>query len=128
VLDASAVISFFEDRPGGNVVESLLAEGLAGKAEISISVVNWGEVYYSIWRAHGENGARQMAAEISQFPIQLVDADRELTKSAAELRAKYNLPYADCFGAALSKIQNAELLTTDQDFALVKSEIEIQFL
>lgn len=128
VLDASAVISLFEDRPGGKVVESLVAEGLAGRGELSISVVNWGEVYYSTWRAHGGNAARQVAAEISQLPIQLISADAELAKSAAELRAKYNLPYADCFAAALSKIQKAELVTSDQDFALVKSEIQVRFL
>lgn len=128
VLDASAVIFFFEDRPGGDVVENLVAESLAGKAELFLSVVNWGEVYYSAWRARGENAARQVAAEIAQLPIQVVDADLEFTKSAAALRAKYNLPYADCFAAALSKILKAELVTSDRDFAIVTSEIEIRFL
>jgi predicted nucleic acid-binding protein len=128
VLDASAVISFFEDRSGGEVVEKLVAESVAGKAELLMSVVNWGEVYYSTWRARGQDAARQMAAEISQFPIQVVNADFELTKYAAELRAKYNLPYADCFAAALSKIWKAELITSDRDFAMVNSEIEILFL
>ena len=128
VLDASAVISFFEDRSGSEVVEKLVAESVAGKTELLMSVVNWGEVYYSTWRARGRDAARQLAAEISQFPIQIMNADSELTKSAAELRAKYNLPYADCFAAALSKIWKAELVTSDRDFAMVDSEIEIQFL
>jgi len=128
VLDASAVISFFEDRSGGELVEKLVDEGLAGKNDLFMSVVNWGEVYYSAWRARGQNAARQLAAEISQFPIQVVNADFELTKSAAELHAKYNLPYADCFAAALSKIWKAQLVTADQDFTKIKSEIDIQFL
>ena len=128
VLDASALISFFEDRSGGEVVEKLVAESVAGKTELFMSVVNWGEVYYSTLRARGQDAARQMAAEISQFPIQVMSADLELTKSAAELRAKYNLPYADCFAAAFSKAWKAQLLTSDQDFAKVKSEIEILFL
>jgi predicted nucleic acid-binding protein len=128
VLDASALISFFEDRSGGEVVERLVAESVAGKTELFMSVVNWGEVYYSTWRARGQDAARQMAAEISQFPIQIVSLDLELTKSAAELRAKFTLPYADCFAAAFSKTWNAQLLTSDQDFAKVKSEIDILFL
>ena len=103
VLDASALISFFEDRSGGEVVERLVAESVAGKTELFMTVVNWGEVYYSIWRARGQDAARQTAAEISQFPIQIISADLELTKSAAELRAKFTLPYADCFAAACSK-------------------------
>ena len=128
VLDASAVISFFEDWSGSDVVEKLVADGVAGKTELFMSVVNWGEVYYSAWRAGGQNAARQMAAEISQFPIQVVDTDFELTKSAAELHAKYYLPYADCFAAALSKVWKAKLVTADRDFAKIKSEIEILFL
>jgi predicted nucleic acid-binding protein len=128
VLDASALISFFEDRSGGEVVEKLVAESVAGKTGLFISVVNWGEVYYSTWRARGQGAARQMAAEISQFPIQVINADLELAKSAAELHAKYNLPYADCFAAASSKAWKAQLLTSDQDFAKVKSEIEVLFL
>jgi predicted nucleic acid-binding protein len=128
VLDASALISFFEDRSGGEVVEKLVAESVAGKTELFMSVVNWGEVYYSTLRARGQDAARQMAAEISQFPIQVMSADLELTKSAAELHAKYNLPYADCFAAAFSKTWKAKLLTSDLDFAKVESEIEILFL
>jgi predicted nucleic acid-binding protein len=128
VLDASALISYFENRPGGDVVEEVLSGCIDGKTELIMSMVNWGEVYYSAWRAGGEDGARRLAAEISQFPIQLIDADFELTKSAAVLHAKYNLPYADCFAAALSKDWKAELVTGDRDFEMVHSEIKIQFL
>ena len=45
-----------------------------------MSVVNWGEAYYSIWRAGGKDAALRMAAETSQFPIQVVNADLELTR------------------------------------------------
>jgi predicted nucleic acid-binding protein len=128
VLDASAVISFFEGRSGGEAVEDLLAQVVAGKAELSLTVVNWGEVYYSTWQTHGQEAARRTVAEISQLPVEVVNADPELTKAAATLRAKYRLPYADCFAAALAKIQKAQLVTSDQDFAKVKSEIEILFL
>ena len=128
VLDAAAIISFFEDRPGGDMVENLVAESVAGKVELFMCVVNWGEVYYTAWRAHGQDAAQQIVAEIAQFPIQLVDADSALTKSAAELRARHNLPYADCFAAALSKFWKAELVTSDRDFVKVKSEIEVLFL
>jgi predicted nucleic acid-binding protein len=128
VLDASALILLFEDGSGGETVERLVAESLARKTELFISVVNWGEVYYSTWKAYGPETARQTVAEISQLPIQVVNADSELTKSSAELRAQYGLPYADCFAAALSKKWNAELVTSDRDFIKVSSEIEVHFL
>ena len=43
VLDASAVMTFFEDRPGADKVENLL-EGAAEKQRfLLMSVVNWGK-------------------------------------------------------------------------------------
>ncbi len=129
VLDASALISLLQDRSGGEVVEELLAESVNGKTELFMSVVNWGkEVFYSTWRAHGQDAARQMAAEISQSPFGSWTPISSPTKSAAALHAKFNLPYADCFAAALSKICKAELVTADRDFAMVQKEIKIQFL
>jgi predicted nucleic acid-binding protein len=125
VLDASAVMTFFDDRPGADKVEEILGRGIEGKAELLMSVVNWGEVYYSVWRARGEVAAQKVLAEIAQLPIEIVDADRELTKVAAEFRARHKLPYADCFGAALAKVRKAAIATADRDFVAVKHEVPL---
>jgi PIN domain nuclease of toxin-antitoxin system len=64
VLDASALMTFFEDRPGAEKVEELLAKAAEAKRPLAMSVVNWGEVYYSVWRARGgESGRRQAARD-----------------------------------------------------------------
>ncbi len=125
VLDASAVMTFFEDRPGAAKVEELITHAAEGKCELLISVVNWGEVYYSVWRAKGPGMARKIVAEIAQLPIDLVDAGYELTKLAAELHAEHKLPYADCFAAALAADRKASLITSDKDFAAVEKRIGI---
>ena len=115
VLDASTVMTFFEDRPGAAKVEDLLARATEGKCELR--VVNWGEAYYSVCRAKGPGVARKVLAEIAQLPIDLVDAGYELTKLAAELHADHKLPYADCFAAALAANRKASLATSHADFA-----------
>ena len=125
VLDASAVMTFFEDRPGAAKVEELIARAAEGKCELLMSVVNWGEVYYSVWRAKGPGMARKIVAEIGQLPIELVDAGYELTKLAAELHAEHKLPYADCFAAALASDRKASLAASDKDFAAVEKRIGI---
>jgi predicted nucleic acid-binding protein len=116
VLDASALMAFFENRPGADKVEDLLAKAVEAKRPLLMSVVNWGEVYYSIWRARGEKVAHAKLQEIAQLPIKLVDADAELTRLAASLKAQHNLPYADCFAAALALSRKAVLVTSDKDF------------
>ena len=125
VLDASALMTFFEDRPGADQVEDLIRLGIEGKRLLLMSVVNWGEVYYSTWRAKGPGVARKVLDDIAQLPLEIVDVDVELTRSAAELRAQHKLPYTDCFAAALAVHREASLATSDKDFAHVEKRIEI---
>ncbi len=125
VLDASAIMTFFEDRPGAQKVQDLLGRAVEGKVELLMSVVNWGEVYYSIWRTKGKEAAGRTLAEIAQLPIEIVDADSELTKLAAAFRAQHKLPYADCFAAALARQRKAMLATADKDFVQVEQIVKV---
>ncbi len=125
VLDASALMTFFEDRPGAEKVEDLIRLGVEGKRQLLMSVVNWGEVCYSTWRAHGPGVARKVLEDIAQLPLEIVDADLELTRRASELRAEHKLPYTDCFAAALAAVRKASLATSDKDFACVEKKLDI---
>ena len=125
VLDASALLTLFHNRPGAAKVEELLALAADGKRELLMSVVNWGEIYYSVWRDQGPGFARQILTKIAQLPIALVPADVELTRRAAELKANHKLPYADCFAAALAANTKAPLLTSDHDFAQVEKQVTL---
>ena len=118
-------MTFFENRPGADKVEELIHLGVAGKRQLLMSVVNWGEVYYSTWRAHGPGVARKIIEDIAQLPIEIVDATLDLTRAAAELRANHKLPYTDAFAAALAAQRKASLATSDQDFATVEKKIDI---
>lgn len=128
VLDASAVMTFFEDRPGADRVEEQVSLAVAGKRELLMSVVNWGEVYYSVWRAKGQGAAQKASAEIAQLPIEVVPADFELTRLAATFRANHKLPYADCFAAALASVRRALVVTADADFKTVANDVQVLFL
>ena len=128
VLDASALMTFFLGRSGAERMKEILAAAAEGKRELSMSVVNWGEVYYSIWRADGREAAERKRTEIAQLPIHVVNADSGLTGLAAEIHVQCKLPYADCFAAALAKHLNAGLVTSDRDFQAVGREISVEFL
>ena len=47
-------MAFFEDRSGAATVEDLLGKAAEAKCPLLMSVVNWGEVYYSVWRARAK--------------------------------------------------------------------------
>lgn len=125
VLDASALMTFFENRPGAEKVEELIKLAVDGKRQLLMSIVNWGEVYYSVWRARGPGVAVKVLADIAQLPIELVDADYDLTKRAAEFKANQKLPYTDCFAAALAYQGKAELATADKDFTHVQNGVKM---
>ncbi len=125
VLDASALMTFFENRAGADKVEKLLVDAADAERPHVMSVVNWGEVYYAIWRAHGEKAAAVKLQDIAQLPIEIVDVDMELAKLAASLKAQYKLPYADCFAAALAQARKATLVTSDQDFKRAGTALKI---
>ncbi len=125
VLDASALMTLLYNRPGTEKVAGLLDRATEGKVELFMSVVNWGEAYYSVWRAEGKDAAERILIELARLPIKIVMADLELTKLAAELRVQYKLPYADCFAAALARQRGATLATGDNDFRLVAKQVNI---
>ncbi len=130
VLDASALMTFFEDRAGADKVEELLASAAqsVNRRMLLMSVVNWGEVYYSIWRARGEPAAEAKLRQIAQLPIQIVPVDTDLAKRAASLKAQHNLPYADCFAAALAQARKANLATSDKDFGRVGTRVTTMWI
>jgi predicted nucleic acid-binding protein len=67
------------------------------------------------------------AHEIAGMRIELVPVDTddlELVRQAAHFKATKKMSYADCFAAAVAKIQNAELVTGDSEFKVVESELK----
>jgi predicted nucleic acid-binding protein len=125
VLDASALMAFFEREPGADQVEELLRAAAASERPLLLSVVNWGEVYYSIWRKYGEDAAARKDDEIARLPIEVVDADLPQARLAGSLKARHKLPYADAFAASLALSRNAPLVTSDPDFKPLGKQLEL---
>lgn len=125
VLDASAVMTLFESRPGVEIIEETIKLAMSAQNELLMSVVNWGEVYYSSWRTNGRDAAARVIAEIAQLPIHLVDVNLQQARVAAEFTALRKIPYADAFVAALAKEYQASILTADKDFSRIRDEVDI---
>lgn len=117
VLDANALIGWFEDRGGtAGKVERLLEEALRQDTPLLMSAINWGEVFYISWRVHGEERARQVEKNLHELPINVVPADRDRASRAAALKQKHKLAYADAFAAELAVERRAWLVSTDPEF------------
>lgn len=131
VLDSWALMALFNEEPASEAVEKLLHAATAGKHTLLLSVINWGEIYYTTLRRGGESAATAITDDISQMPITLVPvetANLELIRQAAIFKATKKLSYADCFAAALAKLRRAEFVTGDPEFKVVDGEIRISWL
>ena len=128
VLDSWALLAFFKGENAADGVEALLNKGAAEKARLFLCVVNWGEVYYGMWRAGGRIAADDVAADLMRMPIELVEVDLHLAKQAAIYKATNKMSYADAFAAALARIKHAELVTGDAEFKPLQKEISIHWL
>lgn len=128
VLDSYALMAFFEDEPGADLVRELILKAEENKVNLLMSVVNLGEVWYSIARTNSPEVADQYIGEIRGMAIEILDTDWTLTRQAAAFKSGGNISYADCFAAALAKLKKAELVTGDREFKSLEGEIKISWL
>lgn len=130
VLDSFALLAFFRNEKGADVVEQYLAEAAADKDELYLTNINAGEVYYMSYRKDGAAKAELAWRAMNQFPIHIIDADLEFTLAAAKLKVKYRISFADAFAAALTISKKATLLTGDKEFnALIgETNFKVKYL
>jgi predicted nucleic acid-binding protein len=129
VLDANALIGFFEDRAvAAAKIERLLAEALRQDLPLLMSAVNWGEVLYTAWRRHGEAQARQVDSRLHEMPVAVIGVDRDRATRAAALKQKHNLGYADAFAAELAIEHGAWLVTAHPEFSKMGKTLSLYSL
>ncbi len=129
VLDANALIAFFEIRRGAaEKVRHLLGEAARKDSPLLMSAINWGEVFYTEWRYRGEAKARAAEASLLEMPIAVIAVDRERATRAGALKQKHGLGYADAFAAELAIERGAWLVTADPEFQKVGKTLSIYSL
>jgi predicted nucleic acid-binding protein len=110
------VLNLIAPGPGFSKVEYLFQEALEQHNSILMSVLNWGEVFYTLWQQQGDEMARRTIANLSRLPLELVPVDLSQALKAGEIKALHKIPYVDCIAAALAAERQATLVTSDRDF------------
>jgi predicted nucleic acid-binding protein len=113
VLDASALYRYLANGAAEEIVARVLMDAAAAGNPVLMSVVNWGEVYYTLAKQIGLNKTENLMIGLAdKLPVSVVGVAVEDAVRAARLKAQYNLPYADAFAAALTRGQHV-LVTAD---------------
>ena len=128
VLDTFALMVYFRNEPGVARVRELLEAAARGEIEISMSLVNLGEILYITERRQGKEMARRALSLVDSLPIHVAEATRKRVLGAAHFKAMYPISYADAFAAALAEELEATLLTGDPEFKALAGRIAIEWL
>ena len=135
VFDSWPVMAYLQGEPPVDRIIDILADANDRGDTLLMSVINAGEIWYSIAARRSPEAADSAITIIRSLGIELVDVDWETTQIAARYKAKGGISYADCFAAALclrtasrSDRASCVLLTGDQEFKRVEDEITITWL
>ena len=128
VLDSYALIAYFEDEAGAGKVEKILRDAENIRINLLLNVINWGEVYYSIYRSKGEEKAEESILIIEQLPIEVVDVSKDFIYQAARLKANHAVALGDCMAAALALKFNCSVITGDKEFKKFKEKVKIEWI
>jgi predicted nucleic acid-binding protein len=123
VLDSYALIGYLENEPFSDRIQQALTLAKKGALRLYFHAIQLGEVYYIILREQGQSVADLAYSRIKALPLKQIDLiDEELLLTAAGLKARYPISYADSFAAALAILNNCPLLTGDPEFKSLEKQ------
>jgi predicted nucleic acid-binding protein len=119
VLDAWALVAVLKREAAGPRVRGVIERGEAVACSI-----NLGEVFYSQARDIGEQ-TMLFAVEQLRRQLTIVDPDWPLVRTAALVKARNKLSYADAFCVATAQRLRAPLWTGDPEIIALAGEVEV---
>jgi ribonuclease VapC len=128
VLDAYALLVFYQDERGSDTVEGVIRSAEAGKLDVFVSEINLGEVHYKTIRRIGLEGAKELLAQFHQLPVEVIPPSSEIILYASEVKAEHAISYADCFAVASAMKVEGKVLTGDPEFRKVEHLVGIEWI
>ena len=128
VLDSWAILEWISGRePAATAVAELLADSETGKAQLFMSAINVGEVYYFLRKNDRESLAESWREWSRTLPVQIEVPTADEIWDAAVLKGRYPIAYADAFAVALAQKHRCPLVTGDPELQGV-SELELDWI
>ena len=125
LFDAFPFLCWLQEEPGSTVVDQLLTEAEKNKINISVHIINLGEVFYRICRLSGLKKAEEIIASIQMLPVSIISVSDSSVLEAARIKGQYPISYADAFAVSTAIRIGAALVTADPEYKTVSKMVEI---
>lgn len=127
-LDTSIFIYFLEDNARYGPLAQITLNGIEkGKWQGITSTTTLMEITVRPWQLGREQAAREYEAVLAHFPnLSIVDVDRNVARTAAQLRARHNVSPPDALQIAASLNFGAKaFLTNDKRLSRLRDLIDV---
>jgi predicted nucleic acid-binding protein len=131
ILDACAVLAYFDNEEGADIVNDLLVQAKIGEITLSMNAANLIEVYYDRIRIVGSQGADNTIREIREnFPISIIEKlTPAIVREASYFKAAGKMSFADAILVGTAKCTGATVVTCDHvELGHVEKQDNIPFL
>lgn len=120
LLDASAVLAWLQQEPGGGAVGDVLEDAL-------VTAANWSEVLQKT-EQHGSS-AREVTILLQALGLKVIDVTRADGEEAARLWQRgQDLSLADRLCLAAAKRLRRSAVTTESRWRIFAEEVDIQVI
>jgi predicted nucleic acid-binding protein len=127
VLDSWALLALLQaEEPAAARVRALVRSSRAGQHRLAMSIINLGEVYYTVGRVRNEQAADQALAQLRRLTMTILPADEARVLAAARWKMAHRISYADAFAAAAARELDATLVTGDPELIGLAGELSIE--
>jgi len=131
LLDTCAVLAFFDDEEGADIVSGLFDSAKSGDIILSMNAANLIEVYYDRIRVVGSEEAddtiRKIYEDSSIFIIE--ELNLAIVREAAYFKATGKMSFADSILMATARFTGATVVTCDHvELGPVEKQGQISFL
>ena len=131
ILDACALIAYYTNEKGADIVQDIISKAYSEKSNVSISNINLLEVFYDVYKTQGEAEAKVFLHDIINSPIKIIGTiENQAFMEAGRLKANYRISLADSiFLAEVLTNENCIGVTADHhEFDVVKEKENINLL
>jgi len=120
LLDTSAILTLMEDEDGADRVEEILQDG-----QVLIPFPVLLEVYYISLQEKSEPVADERYALVRHLPVtEIWSVDEPTLLTAARLKARFRVSFADALIAAFAARQQATLVHKDPEFEALADHVQ----
>lgn len=128
VLDACALIAYFSDESGAQVVADLLERARLEEIELFVASVNIYELYYDCLK-HDATVAQQLLNDMHLLPVTIVEIlDDSLMHASGQFKVAYRVSLADSIALGLAQELGARLVSSDHhEFDAIDADQSARF-